>query len=1350
MNTKNGPRYSIGLDIGTGSVGWAVVDDNYALNKVKGKNMWGSRLFSTASTAKETRLKRGVRRRYNKRRERITLLRGLMNDMVMEVDDSFFIRMEHTTFLDAEDKEKELNALGKDFRNNFNLFVDPSFTDKEYFNRYPTIYHLRRELCNSTEKMDPRLVYLGLHHIMKYRGNFLREGQKLSLGDNNDITDVLAELLPAFVNVNSMQEYEFDSILQNLQDYLKLNTVRSRKVDLALELFNGDKDEKKLYKELFTGIVGNKFKLSKLFTDDSLKDNSTGIQFTDENFETTLEEAGLPDDLLDIVLQMQKVFQWIELMGIIGESTQGTISDVMIQRYENHKEDLAELKALIKHYLPKEYNSMFRKEGVKGSYKDYIEHPSRTTQEEFYKNISNKIKEINDPVVEKILQKIELETYMVKQNGRTYAAIPYQFQEEELDKIIQNQGQYYPDLLRTYNGNNMIKSILTFRIPYYYGPLNPESAHGWIIKQSGKENVRITPWNHEEVVDIDATATEFIQRMTNFCTYIPDEKVMPKKSLTCQKYEVLAELNKIRVNGKSLDTETKNRIIKDLFYKKKSVTDKTLKDWLYNNHIYLNNENLEITGYQKELAFSTNLSSWIDMNKIIGITDDNYELIENIIYDLTIFEDKKMLKRKLKHYSELTSEQITKLSKLNYTGWSRLSRKLITGIKCHNKYSKFGQKASILDVMEESNLALMEIINDEKLGYKAELDEINKHIDVDEFSYDALVKNLAGSPALKRGIWQTLLIVKEIVKVKGYAPRNIYIEFARNEGEKKRTTSAITSLMNQYKTIFNSTEDSDLYYTRNKEMKYTYDLLKSEDSKSSISDRLQLYYMQMGKCMYTGETLEIDKLSLYEIDHIVPQSMVMDDSLDNRVLVKSKENQRKINDPVSQDVRIKMQAYWKFLFDHHLISPKKYANLMKTEYTDKDINRFINRQLVETRQITKNVANILGAVYPTTKVVTVRADLSHEFREKYHIYKSRMINDYHHAHDAYIAAILGTYIKRRFPKLEAQYIYGEYMKWSKETKKKDQTKNRDGFILNSMNNLYVDEDCGELIWDPTYITNIKKCFNYKDCFVTKMLEEKSGPLFKETVFANKEHDSKSKASIPVNKFRADVSKYGGYSNENYCMVAIRGNKKKGKKVQHIGIVAALPLRFRTLPENEVISYFEKEEGLENIVILNNDIRTYQLLEIDGGLLTLASPSEFNTAWQLVLDENSNTLVHYIEEALDKKYYKNEHLKKTDIEALYMLLVDKIKKYYPYYKNIAVNLEGKYETFVTCDIETQCQVIYQILRMLHANAENGNMKLEKFNMGNERMGRMTNKTVDLDKAYFISQSVTGIYSKKYKL
>ena len=52
---KKFEEYYIGLDMGTGSVGWAVTDPTYNIIKRHGKALWGIRLFESAKTAEERR-----------------------------------------------------------------------------------------------------------------------------------------------------------------------------------------------------------------------------------------------------------------------------------------------------------------------------------------------------------------------------------------------------------------------------------------------------------------------------------------------------------------------------------------------------------------------------------------------------------------------------------------------------------------------------------------------------------------------------------------------------------------------------------------------------------------------------------------------------------------------------------------------------------------------------------------------------------------------------------------------------------------------------------------------------------------------------------------------------------------------------------------------------------------------------------------------------------------------------------------------------------------------------------------------------------------------------------------------
>lgn len=1167
MKNRENIKYYIGVDIGTNSVGWAVIDENGNLLKKGKHHLWGSRLFDQAQTAQNRRNYRSSRRRYNKRRQRIGLLRLIMSDMVLEVDPSFFIRLEKTTFLDKEDKK----AILKDnYKMNYNLFCDEDYNDKKYFKDYPTIYHLRKKLCESDEKADPRLIYLALHHIVKYRGNFLYEGQELHLEPSNKEEDL--KILFNMLSKNNDTTYDIsDEQIQFILKTVVENISKTAKVDECMSHLKLNSEDKKIVKEFMRGLVGNKFNVSKLYMHEDLQfdDEDLKLQFSDKSYEEKIMEyENVLEEKMEFIDLMQQFYSWIELSKIVGSDSQhASISGAMVNIYERHREDLKTLKEVMLKIGKKEYDEMFKPTSKNVvNYYNYVNPVacSGDKTDGFYKYVKKAIEKSDDSRKDEILQKIANETYMLKQTSKNNAYIPYQMQKDELIKILDHQEKYYPVLKEN---RDKIISILEFRIPYYYGPLDGNKQFGWLIKKKGKENERILPWNHQEIVDVQETAAQFIKKLTNYCTYLPIEKVMPQKSLTCSMYEVLSEVNKIRIDGKLLSIDTKNRLIEDLFFKRKTVKEKDLINWLKQNQLTVG----EITGYQKEKAFSSSLAPWIDFKEIFDeINDSNYDLIEKIIEDMTIFNEGSILKERLKKAYNLDQNKVKKIMKLKYSGWSRLSKKLINGIRADNK---FGSSVSILEVMKESHMALMEIINDQDLGFKQIIEKENFKNETGSFEYED-IENLAGSPALKRGIWQTLQVIEEIKNYMGHEPKNIYIEFAREEQEKVRTTTRVKKLKSIYNDIKNQLD------VHGKEV---YSNLNKQDEKSSIEKRLYLYYTQLGKCMYSGESLDIDKLSDYEIDHIFPRTLTSDDSLDNLVLVKKKENQRKLDDLVLPlEIRNKMEVFWKKLYDNGLITQTKYYRLMRDEFRRDQIDKFINRQLVETRQIIKHVANIIENHYEDTKVFTVRANLSHEFREKYGIYKNRNVNDFHHAHDAYIACIIGRYIQIRFPGLEAKYVYGQYMQNVKKTKNNIDKENH-GFIINSMKYECIDEDTGEVIWNPERILDYIKCFNYRDVYITKKLDTNNRELFNVTILPNDKNSEKgkTKATIPVNKLRSNVRKYGGFSGLQSDIVAIEG--KKGKKIDRRLI--NLPILLRYVSIEDQCKYIMENNKYSDIKII---------------------------------------------------------------------------------------------------------------------------------------------------------------------
>ena len=68
--------------------------------------------------------------------------------------------------------------------------------------------------------------------------------------------------------------------------------------------------------------------------------------------------------------------------------------------------------------------------------------------------------------------------------------------------------------------------------------------------------------------------------MTNKCTYLIGEDVLPKDSLLYSKFMVLNELKYLRLDGQKISVELKQKIYRDVFCRSRKVTQKKLKSYL--------------------------------------------------------------------------------------------------------------------------------------------------------------------------------------------------------------------------------------------------------------------------------------------------------------------------------------------------------------------------------------------------------------------------------------------------------------------------------------------------------------------------------------------------------------------------------------------------------------------------------------------------------------------------------------------------------------------------------------------------------------------------------------------------
>lgn len=532
------------------------MDDN--ILKKGNKNMWGSRIFEEAKTAAERRTFRGAKRRLNRRKERINILQNILSDDMNKEYPNFFQILKDSS-LDFEDKKITDIIDGK----KYNLFSENESTDRTYYYKFPTIYHLRNYLVNTNDKVDIRLVYLAIHHIVKYRGNFLYEG------DFSENTNAINEKIKNLLNyLEEKYEITIDEKIEKIVEILiQKNTSKSKKKDKLLAHFIYYKTDKQVVVNVINAILGYVFNINKIF-DTSIEKSKLSFSTEIEDIDALNAELGENAEIFEI---LNDIYSWYTLQDILKGKKY--ISEAFIEKYDKYAEELDLLKKVYKKYFPTEYSNMFRKAGEK----NYVAYNGKSCgktykkcdAETFITTLKKQIEKLPETIEEReiILNKITDRNFLNKINVTDNGAIPYQLHLVELEKILENQSKYY----KTINDNKeKILQLFTFRIPYYIGPLSKEKGKwSWIVRKSD-ENIR--PWNFSEVVDEDATAEAFIKRMTNKCTYLVTEDVIPKQSLLYSYFCVLNELNNIRINDKHIAKDIKAKIINDLFKQKKKVT----------------------------------------------------------------------------------------------------------------------------------------------------------------------------------------------------------------------------------------------------------------------------------------------------------------------------------------------------------------------------------------------------------------------------------------------------------------------------------------------------------------------------------------------------------------------------------------------------------------------------------------------------------------------------------------------------------------------------------------------------------------------------------------------------------
>lgn len=1373
-------NYFIGLDMGTTSVGWAVTDENYEIIKKNGKALWGIRLFDEAQTAEDRRMHRIARRRIERRSRRIDLLQELFAQEICKKDPGFYERL----------NESGLHEEDKSIRQANSLFNDDDYDDKAYHKKYPTIYHLRHALMTENHPFDVRLVYLAIHHILKHRGHFLFENFQTDEKGTSGFDESFAAFGSALERIKgcSPDVRKADSMKDILKD--KKLGVTEKAASLLQCLGQG---KEKDFKAMMTLAAGGTASLSNIFNDEKLKDfeknkvNFSSAQF-EENEPDIMAELG---DRYDLIAALHGLYNWSLLAELMGEHRY--ISEAKIAVYDKHKADLKVLKRVLKQ-SPKAYAKIFREPGsnanknygayvgvckVKGKKeaKEALEKFEKCSYEEFTKTLKPFLKEMPDNNdKDYISRELNMGIFLPKSVSKENGVIPYQLHLQELKIILPKAEAYLPFLkVRDQYGtvSDKIISLFTFRIPYYVGPINEHANSCWVVKKD--KQGKVYPWNFTEKIDVEKSAEGFIRNLTNKCTYLIGEDVLPKNSLLYSEFTVLNELNNVRIGEtmQKLPLRLKEKVMDNLFSRHKHVSRTKFIKYLVSEGID-KKEAESISGLDGD--FKSSLSSLIDMKHILG-NDFSREDAEKMIKDITIFGgDKKMLKNRLhREFSYLIPEQLTSLTRLSYDGWGRLSREFLVNLLPAEGDSyevlvdhTSGEVLNIISAMRQTSYNLMELLGS-RFGYGQAIEERNRKEEGQGRITYKDVEDLYISPAVRRPLWQALKIVREIVKITGKEPSKIFIEMARENGEKgRRTISRKARLQALYKKCRDDTRDWA------KE-------LEGKSEEDFRSDRLYLYYTQMGRSMYTGKPIDINRLfdrNVYDIDHIYPQSLTGDDSLDNRVLVEKTVNAKKGDTyPLSsaldgcyisgqqiriQDIQKEMRPFWHMLLEKELISKEKYNRLSRTtSLSDAEKAAFIGRQLVETRQSTKACAELLSKAYPQTRIVYTKAGNASRFRQYGGFIKVRDMNDYHHAKDAYLNIVVGNVFDTRFTANPLHFLKGNHPVYSLNTEALYGHKvSRSG--VDAWIPAEKDEKGQVMAGHEGTMGTVRKWMRKNNILFTRMPLEGKGGLFDQNIMKKGKGQVPLKGDSPI----SDIEKYGGYNKASIAYMMLVQAEEKGKPVY---LLESIP----NYVKNKLTSDKERQEycvrtwtvqgsKYRNPQILIPKVRIQSLFEIDGFKAHISGKTGnlfvMRNAQELCMDitlagvlKNVLKFIHRKTVQKDAAITEYDGVSDDNTLALYDFFVDKLSSsiYGKKFATQADFLRQSKDKFMNLPLEERCEVLGSILHLFQCNAV-----LSDFHLlgGSRQAGRIyLNKKIKAqDHVYLIEQSVTGFFEKRILL
>ncbi len=532
-----------------------------------------------------------------------------------------------------------------------------------------------------------------------------------------------------------------------------------------------------------------------------------------------------------------------------------------------------------------------------------------------------------------------------------------------------------------------------------------------------------------------ALSGENLLKMLGRCTFEKDEYRAPKASFTAERHIWLTRLNNLRivVDGvtRPLNQQERQIALPLPYLRAGDLKHEHLRTALVKAGALDNSFRFAKFPYAQstdgkakdpETAVLVKLPAWQELRKLLkdkGLETEwqgmagaaqagNSEMLDQIAWVLSVYKDDAEVERELDKLNLPGGKAMVKaLAEVSFDKFSNLSLKALRKIVPHMESGLRYDEACEAAGYHHSQLFKA------GEGEQRYLPPFYSGRDKNGCMVFNDDMDIPRNPVVLRALNQARKVVNALIREHG-APASVHIEMARELSKPFDERRKVEKEQTEYR-------------ERNEKDKALFNEHFGQMPKGQEFEKWRLYREQQGKCVYSIEPIDLERLlepGYVEIDHALPYSRSFDDSKSNKVLVLAAENRNKGNHtPYEYLGGAEDSERWR-IFVAYVEGNKAYrlakrTRLLRKNFGEEEAQDFRERNLNDTRYICKFFKNYverylkLADASEAKRCVVLSGQLTAFLRARWGLLKIRGDSDRHHALDAtVVAACSHSMVKR--------------------------------------------------------------------------------------------------------------------------------------------------------------------------------------------------------------------------------------------------------------------------------------------------------------------------------------------------